>query len=193
MASKLGFDHSHWKAVFVSEIGVASRAEFDCLLKGIFVYTDRGRKSGLLQDMLVTGLGQPASGSTVGCKPGHDSPWTLLRAPTQSGGPQATTSLSTVGCEPGHDTARTNTVPASTGKTSTETSVRRSVTFNPQGWETVFNRYQGRRPWSQVALIGYLAVSLSSLLTWLPSRSTTSTSSGALRRLLTLCTSGYIW
>ena len=86
-------------------------------------------------------LGQPASGSTVGCKPGHDSPWTLLRAPTQSGGPQATTRLSTVGCEPGHDTSRTNSVPASTGKTSTETSVRRSVTFNPQGWDTVFGRY----------------------------------------------------
>ena len=69
----------------------------------------------------------------------------------------------------------------------------RSVIFNPQGWETVFNRYPGRRPWSLVAPIGYLAVSLSSLLVWLPSRSTTSTSSGALRRLLTLCTSGYIW
>ena len=93
----------------------------------------------------------------------HDSPWTLLRAPTQSGGPQATTSLSTVGCKPGHDTARTNSVPASTGKTSTETSVRRSVTFNPQGWETVFlagisARYPGHRPWTWASLIGRTAV-----------------------------------
>ena len=89
----------------------------------------------------LEGLGPRPSLSTVGRKPGHDSPWTLLRAPTQSGGPQATTSLSTVGCKPGHDTSRNNTVPASTGKTSTETSVRRSVSFNPQGWETVFGRY----------------------------------------------------
>ena len=43
-------------------------------------------------------LGQPACGSTVGCKPGHDSPWILSRAPTQSGGSRATTNLSTVGC-----------------------------------------------------------------------------------------------
>ena len=42
---------------------------------------------------------------------------TLGWAPTQSGGPRATTSLSTVGCKPGHDTSWTNSVPASTGKT----------------------------------------------------------------------------
>ena len=139
-------------------------------------------------------LGQPASRSTVGCKPGHDSPWTLLRVPTQSGGPQATTSPSTVGCKPGHDRSQTNSVPASTGKTSAETSVRRSVTFNPQGWETVFGRYTrevsrssavdagdtfwayGSTQW-YCRTIGYavgslrLSVSSSFLLSWLPSRS----------------------
>ena len=39
--SKLASDRSDWKAAPMSEIGVASRAEFDGLLKGIFVYTDR--------------------------------------------------------------------------------------------------------------------------------------------------------
>ena len=52
--SKLGFDHSHWKAVFVSEIGVASRAEFDCLLKGIFVYTDLEATLFLVQWLLAS-------------------------------------------------------------------------------------------------------------------------------------------
>ena len=152
--------------------------------------------------MLDTGLGSTSGGSTVGCKPGHDSPWTLLRAPTQSGRPQATTSLSTVGCKPGHDTARINSVPASTCKMSTVTSVRRSVTFNPQGWETVFDRYPrevsrssavdesdiywayGSTQWYCFFVFPFVLGSVYA--------SSTSTSSGTLRRLLTLCTSRYI-
>ena len=67
-------------------------------------------------------------------------------------------------------------------------------------------RYPGRRPWTLATLIGRttvrsVIVSSSFLLSWLPSRScrtkwvyasSTSTSSGALRRLLTLCTSRHI-
>ena len=52
----------------------------------------------------MEGLAPPASRSTVGCKPGHDSPWTLLRD-LQPSMERATppASRSTVGCKPGHD------------------------------------------------------------------------------------------
>ena len=104
---------------------------------------ERGRKSGLLQDMLVTGLG-PTSEPVDG----------RVQAWTRHGSVQ--------------HSASEHRQDMFTGR-----SVRRSVTFYPQGWETVFSRYPsrypGRRPWSQVALIGYLAVSLSSLLSWAPS------------------------
>ena len=46
-------------------------------------------------------------------------------------------------------------MPASTDKTSTETSVRRSVIFNPQGWETVFGRYPREVSRSSAVDAGY--------------------------------------
>ena len=75
------------------------------------------------------GLGPPASRSTVGCKPGHDSPWTPLRD-LQSSMERAT----------GHQRAGRPSGASldfydSPWDTITETSVKGSDAINPQGWE----------------------------------------------------------
>ena len=89
---------------------------------------ERGRKSGLLQDMLVAGLG-PTSVRVDG----RVQAWTRLALDSFKGS-------NPVWKATGHNEPVDGRV-QTTYKMSTETSVRRSVTFNPQGWETVFGRY----------------------------------------------------
>ena len=92
-----------------------------------------GRRSGASLDTTRPGLFQGLQPSLEGHGP--------RRTCRRSGANLDTTWLGPTQCQ------------ASTGKKSTETSVRRSVIFNPQGWETVFGRYParypGRRPWTR--------------------------------------------